>query len=77
LDSAFQLQSPQCRADDEIALPSVAFHQAMEGYLQQRRVGIECRAPEASAPCSVELDAAAGQAISACGGDARKTVTGP
>jgi hypothetical protein len=31
----------------------------------------------ASAPSSVDLDAAAGQAISACGGDARKTLKGP
>ncbi len=33
-------------------------------------------APQASAPSSVDLDAAAGQAISACGGDARKTLKG-
>jgi len=33
-------------------------------------------APEASAPSSVELDAVADQAISACSGDARTTVKG-
>jgi hypothetical protein len=29
-------------AHDEIALPFIAFHQAMAGYLRQLRVGIEC-----------------------------------
>jgi hypothetical protein len=33
-------------------------------------------APQASAQSSVDLDAAGGQAISACGGDARKTLKG-
>jgi hypothetical protein len=33
-------------------------------------------APQASAQSSVDLDAAAGQAISACSGDARKTLKG-
>jgi hypothetical protein len=33
-------------------------------------------APQASAQSSVDLDAEGGQAISACGGDARKTLKG-
>ena len=29
-------------AHDEIALPFIAFHQAMAGYRQQGRIGIDC-----------------------------------
>ena len=54
-----------------IAIPTIAG--ALFSY---RRASRAPAAPQASAPSSVDQDAAAGQAISACGGDARKTLKG-